>query len=110
MARSVVAVLPVGSGDAHRADPLYRYTDLFVAIRPQGRIDNGKPSFHARLLAARPRQHFLHIGAGTGYYTAILAELVGSAGRVTAFEVDKDLAARARRNLSAWLQESGALA
>jgi protein-L-isoaspartate(D-aspartate) O-methyltransferase len=58
--------------------------------------------------AARPRQHFLHIGAG--YYTAVLAELVGSAGRATAFEVDKDLAARARRNFSAWPQESGALA
>jgi len=56
--------------------------------------------------AARPapRQHVLHIGAGTGYYTAVLAELVGSAGRVTAFEVDKAVAARARRNLGAWPQ------
>ena len=85
------------------ADPLYLYADLVVAIRPQDRINNGEPSFHARLMAAlapRPGEHIVHVGAGTGYYTAVLAELVGSAGRVTAFEVDKNLAARARRNLT----------
>lgn len=85
------------------ADPLYLYADLVVPIRPQDRINNGEPSFHARLMAAlapRPGEHIVHVGAGTGYYTAVLAELVGSAGRVTAFEVDKNLAARARRNLT----------
>jgi len=35
-----------------------------------------------------------------GYYTAIMTELVGPSGTVTASEVDPDLAARARANLS----------
>src|ERR1700680_2456556 len=41
-----------------------------------------------------------HIGVGVGYYTAILAELVGATGRVTAIEYDAELAARATANLA----------
>ncbi|HEX4421083.1 MAG TPA: methyltransferase domain-containing protein [Kofleriaceae bacterium] len=44
----------------------------------------------------------LHIGAGTGYYTAILAEVVGNTGRIVAYEADPALAARAAANLAAW--------
>lgn len=40
-----------------------------------------------------------HIGCGTGYYTALLAELVGPAGHVTAIELDGRSAASAARNL-----------
>jgi protein-L-isoaspartate(D-aspartate) O-methyltransferase len=43
----------------------------------------------------------VHIGAGTGYYSAILAELVGTPGRITAIEHDAALAALATRNLAA---------
>ena len=89
------------------ADPLYLYTDLVVAIRPKAGLNNGEPSFHARLMAAfaaRPGEHVVHIGAGTGYFTAILAEQVGRRGRITAFEVDAELAARDRRNLRPWPQ------
>jgi protein-L-isoaspartate(D-aspartate) O-methyltransferase len=47
----------------------------------------------------------VHVGAGTGYYSAILAEIVGAAGHVTAIEIDPDLAERARHNLAArWPQ------
>lgn len=53
-------------------------------------------------LAVEPGQHVAHIGAGAGYYTAMLAELTGTTGRVTAFEFDAALAARARTNLAAW--------
>jgi protein-L-isoaspartate(D-aspartate) O-methyltransferase len=42
----------------------------------------------------------VHIGAGAGYYTAILAELVGAAGRVTAIEFDAELGARATANFA----------
>ena len=49
-----------------------------------------------------PRHRVLHIGAGTGYYTAILAELVGPSGRITAVEIDPELAAIARENLKPW--------
>ena len=42
----------------------------------------------------------MQIGAGTGYYTAILAELVGPAGKVVAYEIEADIAERARANLA----------
>jgi protein-L-isoaspartate(D-aspartate) O-methyltransferase len=41
----------------------------------------------------------IHVGAASGYYTAIMAKCVGPEGRVLAFEVDEPLAAEARRNL-----------
>lgn len=89
------------------ADPLYLYANLLVAIRPKDKLNNGEPAFHVGLmaaLAARPGEHVVHIGAGTGYFTAVLAEQVGRRGRVTAFEVDAELADRARRNLRPWPQ------
>jgi hypothetical protein len=48
--------------------------------------------------APQPGEHVVHVGAGVGYYTAILAELVGVAGRVKAIEFDAELAARATAN------------
>ena len=46
------------------------------------------------IAAAGPRsgEHVVHIGAGVGYYTAILAHMVGQSGRVTAIEFDAGLA------------------
>ncbi len=41
----------------------------------------------------------VQIGAGAGYYTAILATLVGAAGRVIAYEIELDIAKRAAANL-----------
>jgi len=84
-------------------DPVYLLTDDVVAILPERHINNGQPSLHAWLMAsAAPRtgEHVIHIGAGVGYYTAILAHAVGSAGRVTAIEFDPELAKRAAVNLS----------
>jgi len=46
------------------------------------------------------------VGAGTGYYTAILAMLVGAGGHVDAYEIEADLAARAAANLSSLPQVS----
>src|SRR5262249_27878457 len=65
---------------------------------------NGQPSTLASWIEAleiRAGSRVLHIGAGLGYYTAILAHIVGVDGRVVAFEVDADLARRARENLHA---------
>jgi protein-L-isoaspartate(D-aspartate) O-methyltransferase len=35
----------------------------------------------------------LHLGCGTGYYTAIVAELIGPTGKITAIEIDPGVAA-----------------
>jgi protein-L-isoaspartate(D-aspartate) O-methyltransferase len=85
------------------ADPVYLYTDDLVGILPQRRINNGQPSLHAHLIhQASPAagDHVVHIGTGTGYYTAILAYLVGSSGRVTGIEYEPELAARAKANFT----------
>src|SRR5262249_2208722 len=49
-------------------------------------------------------QRVMQVGAGTGYYTAVLAEIVGPSGRVIAVECDGELAAKARVNLREWIQ------
>lgn len=90
-------------------DPRHVYHDVVVAIDPARMLHNGQPSSLARWIAAaelRPGERVLHIGAGTGYYTAILAELVGAGGEVVACEADPALAARAREHLRAWPQVS----
>ncbi|WP_347710510.1 protein-L-isoaspartate O-methyltransferase family protein [Methylobacterium tardum] len=65
----------------------------------------GQPSLHALCLdalAPQPGETVLQVGTGSGYYTALLAHLVGPTGQVHAFEIDPDLAARATANLAPW--------
>jgi protein-L-isoaspartate(D-aspartate) O-methyltransferase len=84
------------------ADTAYIYQDILVALAREKRINNGEPSLHARCLqalAVRDDETVLHVGAGTGYYSAILARLAGRGGRVIAYEVEPALAVRARENL-----------
>jgi protein-L-isoaspartate(D-aspartate) O-methyltransferase len=81
------------------------YQDVLVGLDAERGINNGQPSLHARCLAAcdpRPDETVLHVGAGLGYYSAILAQLVGEHGRVIAYEIEADLAARAAVNLKPW--------
>jgi protein-L-isoaspartate(D-aspartate) O-methyltransferase len=80
------------------ADPVYLYIDSVVQVIAERHLNNGQPSGHARWIESasiKPGEHVVHIGAGTGYYTAILACLVGPSGKVTGIEVDASLAARA---------------
>ena len=84
-------------------NPVYLYADVLVGIIADRRLNNGQPSFVASLIAAaspRASEHAVHIGAGVGYYTAILAQLVGRRGRVTAIEFDAGLAARLAANFA----------
>ena len=84
-------------------DPAFLYQDVVVALAPERRINNGEPSLHAISLAAlnvKQGKKVLHVGAGTGYYTALLARLTGETGTVVAYEVEHDLAQNAMRNLS----------
>ena len=89
------------------ADPRHLYHDVLVAIDEGQRLNNGQPSLWAALydqLGMTGGEHVVHVGAGTGYYSALLAEIVGREGRVTAVEIDPELAARARAGLAAWPQ------
>jgi protein-L-isoaspartate(D-aspartate) O-methyltransferase len=84
------------------ADPAFVYQNNLLALRSEDGINNGEPGSHAMWLAAlapQPDQTVVHVGAGTGYYTAVLRELVGEHGAVIAYESDAELAARAARNL-----------
>jgi len=84
-------------------DPAHVYHNVLLAIDPARELNNGHPQFWADLLNKldlRPRDTVCHVGAGTGYYTAIQAEIVGPEGRVTGVEIDPELAARARANLA----------
>src|SRR3984893_13231410 len=84
------------------ADPVYLYTDDLVGILPERHLNNGQPSLHAHLIhQASPAagEHVVHIGPGTGYYTAILAHLAGSSGRVTGIGYEPEIGARAKANL-----------
>lgn len=53
-----------------------------------------------RLLDVRPGQRVLDVGAGSGWTTALLAHLVGPAGRVVGVEIIPDLAAWGAENLA----------
>jgi protein-L-isoaspartate(D-aspartate) O-methyltransferase len=84
-------------------DPAFLYQDVVVGIAPERRINNGQPLLHAACLAAlqvKEGARVVHVGAGTGYYTALLARLAGATGSVVAYEVEKDLAGRAANNLA----------
>ena len=106
--------VPTASGyiKTPSADAAFLYQDILVALCGEGTINpktgegpvhNGQPTLHALCLAhANPvgGESVVHIGAGTGYYTAILTALVGPNGTVVAYEIDRTLATRATRNLS----------
>jgi len=85
------------------ADPSLLYQDVVVALEPERGINNGQPSLHARCLAAldvKQGETIVHIGAGGGYYTAILAALTSPSGKVFALEIEGTLAQSAARNLA----------
>jgi protein-L-isoaspartate(D-aspartate) O-methyltransferase len=84
-------------------DPRHLYHNVLVAIDPGRNLNNGQPStlaFFLDNLELKEGDRVLHVGCGVGYYTAIIAEVVGPAGKVTAVEVDGHLAERARNNLA----------
>ncbi|MGH6883036.1 protein-L-isoaspartate O-methyltransferase family protein [Hypericibacter sp.] len=79
-------------------DPALIYQDVVVALAEEQGINNGQPSLHARSLLSldpRPGDTVIHVGVGTGYYTAILAHLVGPQGKVEAYEIDERLSRHA---------------
>lgn len=95
---------PRGYYETTSADPAYIYQDTVLALgSDHPGLNNGQPTLHAyciHTLGLKSGDRVVHIGAGTGYYTTILAKLVGETGHVTAFEIERDLAVRARENLA----------
>ncbi|MEN8161558.1 MAG: methyltransferase domain-containing protein [Myxococcota bacterium] len=109
LSRGPWLVLPDDKGyrSTPNADPAHLYQDVAVAIDATRMLNNGAPGFLARLfdaLALREGERVAHIGCAVGYYSAILAEIVGPRGRVFAIELDPELCERARRNLDRWRQ------
>ena len=90
------------------ADPRHLYHDVLIAIDEERGLNNGQPSLWAFLydqFNLAPGANVVHVGVGAGYYSAVLAEIVGPQGKVTAVEIDPALAARARTHLApAWPQ------
>jgi protein-L-isoaspartate(D-aspartate) O-methyltransferase len=90
-------------------DPSHVYHNYSVAIDPQRQLFNGAPALVAGaidVLGVTAGMRVLHVGAGLGYYSAILAHITGPTGRVVAIEVDKELAAQAQANTQStpWLE------
>ena len=101
----IFAVLGGRYVETPSTDAWYVYQDVLVAIDKNRGIHNGQPSIHAAFMSAvepQPGETLIHVGAGTGYYTAILSMLVAPGGRVEAIEVDEALARTAKRNLAAF--------
>jgi protein-L-isoaspartate(D-aspartate) O-methyltransferase len=86
-------------------DPRDLYHDVVVVLDRAKGINNGQPSGLAGwidALALQPGERAYHLGCGVGYYTAIIAEVVGPSGSVVALELQSDLAARAQENLASY--------
>jgi protein-L-isoaspartate(D-aspartate) O-methyltransferase len=99
---------PRGYYETTSDDPAYIYQDTVLALGSNHPgLNNGQPTLHAyciHALGIKPGDRVVHIGAGTGYYTTILAKLIGETGHVTAFEIEPDLATRAKENVAPFPQ------
>lgn len=85
------------------ADPTHLYDTVVVALDACRSLNNGEPSGLAAWLDALDIVHgnrFLHIGCGTGYYTAIVAHVASSQGAILALEADPEIADLARQHLA----------
>ena len=103
-----MALSSVGMGSATYTtteDPRDVCHNVLIALDAAHHINNGQPSLLARWIEAldlKLGDRVYHLGCGVGYYTAIMAELVGTSGAVIGIDVNSELAARARENFSGY--------
>ncbi|MBZ5510013.1 MAG: hypothetical protein LAN70_02475 [Acidobacteriia bacterium] len=87
-------------------DPRHLYHNVVVVLDKDRDINNGQPSALGRWIDAlqlQPGDRAYHLGCGVGYYTAIMAEVVGAGGSVVGCEVRPDLALwQAKPVVGAW--------
>ncbi|MEM1273477.1 MAG: methyltransferase domain-containing protein [Pseudomonadota bacterium] len=103
--RSALAGTSLDVWQTPDADPRWLYHSVLVVLDEEKGINIGDPGLWARLLARtdiQPGARVLQVGAGVGYYTAILSALTGPTGHVVAYEVEDTLAVRAQENLTSW--------
>jgi len=87
------------------SDPRRLYHNVLVALDESRGLNTGEPALWARhfdQVGVEEGSRVLQIGTGSGYFTAILAELAGPKGSVDGIEIDPPLAAAARHNLGPW--------
>ncbi len=108
-------LLPPGPWIIEAADGSYYATEnddvahilhaVGVAIDAGRALNNANPAKVGRMLEAaaiKDGDRVLHVGAGLGYFSAVIAEMIGPSGWVIAAEIDPVLRERARTNLVAW--------
>ena len=82
------------------------YSDVSIPtkrIEDQVVSSSSQPAIMAVMLEQlqlEPGHRVLEIGSGTGYNAALMAQIVGDSGRVVTVDIDEDLVAGARGNLS----------
>lgn len=82
------------------------YADQAVAIKREGDewlSSSSQPAMMAIMLSQlglAPGHRVLEIGAGTGYNAALMAHIVGPAGRVISLDIDAELVAAAQKHLA----------
>ncbi len=94
-------------GNVEVSDPNSLYHSAMVMLKADSNINNGPPDHWGAMcdtLALTEGEYVVQVGAGTGYYSAILAECVGQTGHVLALEIEPDLARQANDNLHGWKQ------
>jgi len=89
------------------SDSRHVYQNVSIAIDPKRELYNGAPGTVVPLidsLRLKAGDRVLHVGCGLGYYTALMAYIVGASGYVRALEVDEMLARQAKAKLSIFAQ------
>lgn len=106
-ARAMSAAGPLQLSYVSVEDPRDLYHNVVVSLDREKDINNGQPSALGRWidsLALLPGERVYHLGCGVGYYTALIAEVVGPGGKVLGLELQSELAQRAQQNLAAYAQ------
>jgi protein-L-isoaspartate(D-aspartate) O-methyltransferase len=86
-------------------DPRDVYHNVVVSLDREKDINNGQPSALGRwidAMALKAGDRVYHLGCGVGYYTAIMAEVVGPSGSVVGLELQPKLAERAKKNMAGY--------